>query len=225
MGFRRGRDLHPSGRKSLWFPRTKALGFMASDDPTTENRPRRFLPLLLLLFVGSGSAAMIYEVVWLQLLQLVIGSTAASLGVLLGTFMGGMCLGSLLLPRMVSIRWHPLRVYALLELGIGAIGLLVLLWDAFDRSVVLALCPPRLDGDLAPSGRRWNLCLLPANPPDGGDASGDRAMGRVRPGWGLVAGLLLRRQHRRGRLRLPAGGVLSAPVPRHGHCDLGGLRL
>ncbi len=45
---------------------------------------------------------------------------------LLGTFMGGMCLGSLLLPRLVSQRWHPLRVYALLELGIGALGLAVL---------------------------------------------------------------------------------------------------
>ena len=84
------------------------------------------LLLLLLLFVGSGCAALIYEVVWLQLLQLVIGSSAVSLGVLLGTFMGGMCLGSLLLPKYVSPREHPLRVYAWLELGIGAIGLLVL---------------------------------------------------------------------------------------------------
>src|SRR6476661_7544248 len=94
--------------------------------PTGPATPRSFLPVLLLLFVGSGCAALIYEVVWLQLLQLVIGATAVSLGVLLGTFMGGMCVGSLLLPRLVSSRWHPLRVYALLELGIGAIGLLVL---------------------------------------------------------------------------------------------------
>src|SRR5689334_37488 len=48
---------------------------------------RRHLPLLLLLFVGSGCSALIYEIVWFQLLQLVIGSTAVSLGVLLGTFM------------------------------------------------------------------------------------------------------------------------------------------
>src|SRR6202789_999220 len=94
--------------------------------PTNTAAPRPFLPVLLLLFIGSGCAAMIYEVVWLQLLQLVIGSTALSLGVLLGTFMGGMCLGSLLLPRLVSVRWPPPRVYALLELGIGAVGLLVL---------------------------------------------------------------------------------------------------
>ena len=60
------------------------------------------MPALLLLFVGSGCAALIYEIVWFQLLQLVIGSSAISLGVLLGTFMGGMCLGSLLLPRFVG---------------------------------------------------------------------------------------------------------------------------
>ncbi len=87
---------------------------------------RRYLPALLLLFVGSGCAALIYEIVWFQLLELVIGSSAVSLGVLLGTFMGGMCLGSLLFPRVVAVRQHPLRLYAGLELGIGAIGLLVL---------------------------------------------------------------------------------------------------
>lgn len=87
---------------------------------------RRYLFLLVLLFAGSGCAALIYEVVWFQLLQLVIGSSAVSLGVLLGTYMGGMCLGSLLLPRIVSPRAHPLRVYAWIELGIGVCGLLVL---------------------------------------------------------------------------------------------------
>src|SRR5882762_6594073 len=86
----------------------------------------RWLPVLLVLFVGSGCAALIYEVIWFQLLQLSIGSSAVSLGVLLGVYMGGMCLGSLLLPRYVSGRHHPLRVYAFLELGIGFFGLLVL---------------------------------------------------------------------------------------------------
>ena len=55
---------------------------------------------MLLLSFGSGVAALIYEIVWFQLLELVIGSTAVSLGILLATFMGGMCLGSLILPRL-----------------------------------------------------------------------------------------------------------------------------
>ncbi len=95
----------------------------STDDPSPS--APRFLPVLLLLFFGSGCAALIYEVVWFQLLGFVIGSSAISLAVLLGTFMGGMCLGSLLLPRFLSARHHPLRVYAALELGIGLCGVLV----------------------------------------------------------------------------------------------------
>ena len=83
--------------------------------------------------MGSGCAALIYEIVWLQLLQLTIGSSAVSLGVLLGTFMGGMCLGSLLLSRFISARRHPLRVYAVLELGIGCLDSSVV-FAAFRRS-------------------------------------------------------------------------------------------
>jgi spermidine synthase len=124
---------------------------------------RRYLPLLLVLFVGSGCAALIYEIVWFQLLQMVIGSSAVSLGVLLGTFMGGMCLGSLALARVIPARHHPLRVYAVLELGIGVFGILVLLlipvignaYSAFDgqgltgiflRGALCAICllPPTL---------------------------------------------------------------------------------
>ncbi|MEJ0088347.1 MAG: fused MFS/spermidine synthase [Limisphaerales bacterium] len=86
---------------------------------------RPLLPLLLVLCFGSGCAALIYEIVWFQMLQMVIGSTAVSLGALLGTYMGGMCLGAFLFPRLASGRWHPLRVYAWLELGIGLIGILI----------------------------------------------------------------------------------------------------
>ena len=68
----------------------------------------------------------IYEVVWFQLLQLVIGSSAVSLAVLLGVYMGGMCLGSVLLPKFVPRERHPLKLYALIEAGIGVCGLLVL---------------------------------------------------------------------------------------------------
>ena len=144
---------------------------------TTESplASRRYLPALLLLFIGSGCAALIYEIVWFQLLELVIGSSAVSLGVLLGTFMGGMCLGSLLLPKFVSAKEHPLKVYAYLELGIAACGLFVLFgapliggwYDAlglqgmpgiFGRGIVAAICllPPTLMmGATLPAMSRW----------------------------------------------------------------------
>ena len=83
--------------------------------------------LLLLLFAGSGCSALIYEIVWYQLLQLAIGSTAVSLGILLATFMGGLCIGSYLLPRYLPrTRMHPVMVYAVIEAGIALFGLLQL---------------------------------------------------------------------------------------------------
>jgi spermidine synthase len=87
---------------------------------------RVYLPLLVLLLAGSGCAALIYEIVWFQLLQLVIGSSGVSLGLLLAAYMGGLCLGSILSPRLLPQRIHPLKAYALLEFGIGILGLLVL---------------------------------------------------------------------------------------------------
>ena len=136
---------------------------------------RQWLPALLVLFVGSGCAALIYEIVWFQLLQLSVGSSAVSLGILLGIFMGGMCLGSLLLPRYISVRHHPLRVYAFLELGIGMLGVLVLFvvpWiggaytaiagtgqaSLFLRAIVAGVCllpPTILMGATLPAIARW----------------------------------------------------------------------
>lgn len=121
---------------------------------------RRVLPALLLLFVGSGCAALIYEIVWFQLLQLVIGSSAVSMGVLLGTFMGGMCLGSLFLARVISPREHPLRVYAYLELGIGAFGLLLLFGMPLLGGIYFHWGGEGISGILL-RGVAASICLLP----------------------------------------------------------------
>jgi spermidine synthase len=135
----------------------------------------QWLPVLLLLFVGSGCAALIYEIVWFQMLELFVGSSSVSIGVLLGTFMGGMCLGSFLLPRLISRKHHPLKVYAFLEIAIGVIGLLLLLvlplvghvytaWGGYGisgyllRGLVASICllPPTLAmGATLPAVARW----------------------------------------------------------------------
>ena len=97
-----------------------------TEQGSTPSRSTRFLPLLVVLFVGSGAAALIYEIVWFQMLSQIVGSSSISLGVLLAIFMGGMCIGSVGLSYVVPARIHPLRVYATLELAIGLLGLLVL---------------------------------------------------------------------------------------------------
>ena len=146
-----------------------------SSAPLGSTITGRLLPALLALFALSGCAALIYEIVWLQLLQLVIGSNAMSLAVLLGTWMGGMCIGSLLLPRLIPTSQNPLRIYALLELATGVCGILVLfglpllqnvyvagvtsgLPNAALRSICCAICllpPTILMGATLPLIARW----------------------------------------------------------------------
>ena len=147
----------------------------ARDAVALDDVSRRVLPLLLVLFVGSGVCALIYEVVWFQLLELVIGSSAISLGVLLATFMGGMCIGSLALPKIAPKSMHPLRLYAMLEISIGVIGVLELFaipligklyspavghgtTALMLRAVVAGLClvpPTILMGATLPAIARW----------------------------------------------------------------------
>src|SRR5690242_10755989 len=135
----------------------------------------RYFPVLLLLFAGSGCAALIYEVVWYQMLQLAIGSTSISVGVLLATFMGGLCLGSVGLARLKMVRMHPLRLYATIEAGIAVCALLVLYGlplvervyfagaghgfsNMLMRSLLAAICllpPTILMGASLPAAARW----------------------------------------------------------------------
>ena len=130
--------------------------------PTVPIAPaaQRFMPAVLVLFVGSGCAALIYEIVWFQLLELILGATAASLAVVLGTFMGGLCAGSLLFPRLVPVRLHPLRVYALLELAIGAAAILILFGLPVLANFYVASTTPGLTGILV-RALLCAVCLLP----------------------------------------------------------------
>ena len=139
-----------------------------------EPGSRPLIPWLL-LFAGSGCAALIYEIVWFQLLQLVIGSSAVSLGLLLAAYMGGLCLGSAALPRLTSLRLHPMRLYAYLELGIAGFGIVALfgmpligrlyvagattgIFGVVLRGAVSAVCllpPTILMGASLPAMARW----------------------------------------------------------------------
>ncbi len=150
----------------------------SSSSPAAANRgdAARFLPILLILFAGSGCAALIYEVVWYQMLQLAIGATAVSMGFLLAAFMGGLGLGSIIWPRLQRYaKVHPLRIYAALEAGIGILGLLALwgiplierayiagfqegLSNQVLRGLLAAVCllpPTMLMGASLPALSRW----------------------------------------------------------------------
>lgn len=97
---------------------------------------------LLLLFFASGCAALIYETVWFYLVQLVVGASSWSIAVILSAFMGGMALGSWLLPRVTPHGTHPFRVVAALEAGIAFFGIAIPIALPYIQQVYLTLAEP-----------------------------------------------------------------------------------
>jgi spermidine synthase len=80
---------------------------------------------ILLCFFASGVSGLVYQVVWVRELVLVFGATTFAVSTVLTAFMGGLALGSYYFGRRSETVARPLRLYGLLEIGIGAYGLAV----------------------------------------------------------------------------------------------------
>ncbi|MBD3181810.1 tetratricopeptide repeat protein [Candidatus Poribacteria bacterium] len=81
--------------------------------------------ILLSLFFFSGATGLIYQIVWNRMLTLVFGSTVFAVTTVLTAFMAGMALGSFYFGRFIDKRGEPLKIYALMQLGIGIFALLL----------------------------------------------------------------------------------------------------
>jgi len=92
--------------------------------------------LFLLL---SGIASLTYQIVWVRLLGLSMGSTSASISTVLAAFFLGLALGSYLAERITRNRIDNLRVYIVLEtvIGLSSLALLPILLnlDAFVAAI------------------------------------------------------------------------------------------
>jgi spermidine synthase len=80
---------------------------------------------ILLCFFASGVSGLVYQVVWVRELVLVFGATTFAVSTVLTAFMGGLALGSYYFGRRSETVQRPLRLYGLLEIGIGFYGLAV----------------------------------------------------------------------------------------------------
>jgi spermidine synthase len=72
--------------------------------------------VVLLIFLLSGFAGLVYEVVWARQLVLVFGNTTQAISAILTGFFGGMAIGSVVGGRLADRVRNPLRMYAILEL-------------------------------------------------------------------------------------------------------------
>ncbi|MBI2563007.1 MAG: hypothetical protein HYW08_11600, partial [candidate division NC10 bacterium] len=80
---------------------------------------RQIIRAILACFFLSGATGLVYEVIWTRMLGLVFGHTVYAVSTVLAAFMGGLAAGSILFGRLADRSRHPVRLYGLLEGGIG----------------------------------------------------------------------------------------------------------
>jgi spermidine synthase len=101
------------------------------------------------LFVASGAAGLIYQVVWTQDLVLIFGDTTLAIVTTVTAFLAGLGIGALIGAAVAARLRRALLVYGLLEIIVGGLALLMPL--AFDviatlfRSAYLSLSPVQVE--------------------------------------------------------------------------------
>ena len=80
--------------------------------------------LVLAIFILSGAAGLMYEVVWARQLVLVFGNTTQAVSTILTGFFGGLAIGSFVGGRFADRVRSPLRLYGIIEVVLVVIVLL-----------------------------------------------------------------------------------------------------
>ena len=75
--------------------------------------------VIAFIFVISGAAGLIYQIVWFKYLALFLGNSTYAQMTVLATFLGGLALGNNFFGNRADRFTNPVKVYALLEIFIG----------------------------------------------------------------------------------------------------------
>jgi predicted membrane-bound spermidine synthase len=100
--------------------------------PAAHPAPRHELRWVLAVAAVSGAAAFCYEIGWIRLLSLVLGSATHSFELMLSAFILGLALGSFWIRRRLDHHPAPQRLLSLVLLATAAAALLSLV--AYNRS-------------------------------------------------------------------------------------------
>lgn len=87
------------------------------------NRTRRLFTVIWIAFFVSGTAGLVYEVVWARYLDLILGGTTYAHIMVLAAYMGGLASGAWFFGRLSDRLSEPLVIYSYLEMAIGVYGL------------------------------------------------------------------------------------------------------
>jgi spermidine synthase len=93
------------------------------------------------IFILSGAAGLIYEIVWSRQLVLVFGNTTQAVSAILTGFFGGMAIGASVGGRIADRMRSPLRLYGVLELVLVAVVLITPITFGFINDAYRGIYP------------------------------------------------------------------------------------
>jgi len=82
-------------------------------------------PIICIIFLLSGAAGLLFETLWFRGTGLTFGNSVWASAITLAAYMGGLALGNILAWRFGRRIRQPVRTYAMLELIIASVGLLL----------------------------------------------------------------------------------------------------
>jgi spermidine synthase len=106
---------HPNGGQDARGPGTACNVFLPYENKT--------MLLLSAAYLLSGLCALIYETIWIYKFSRIFGSTVLAMSCVVAIFFTGLAFGSRLFGKISERSKNPLRMYACLELALGAYAL------------------------------------------------------------------------------------------------------
>lgn len=102
-----------AGRRTHQGQQAPAERMEATESTSTHSAPAA---LLALCAAGTGLASFIYEISWIRMLNLVLGTTTHAFELMLGTFILGLALGSLAIRRYLDRLTDPIKVLGIVQI-------------------------------------------------------------------------------------------------------------
>lgn len=129
-------------------PRLRIDATAVSPSEPAQAEPPRLLLLVLGGTALSGAASFVYEIVWVRMLSLAVGSTMHAFELMLAAFIAGIAFGGLWIRRRADRTREPLRLVGWMQIwmGVTALGSLLMYANAFSWVGFLMESLSRSDG-------------------------------------------------------------------------------
>jgi predicted membrane-bound spermidine synthase len=141
---------------------SEAHASLGNPDARSAN-PQRLTLVLLSVAFGTAVASFIYEIAWIRMLSLVLGSATHSFELMLSAFILGLALGALWIRSRADTLDNPLKLLGTVQwmMGLLAVGTLPLYLMSFDwMATVLGTVASNENGYRVFTAFRYGVSLL-----------------------------------------------------------------